>query len=72
MMTARDYADVAAALSNELTRGGTATRWAVESLANDLADRFADRNPRFDRDRFLRVALTDQGPLLRKLEKENR
>jgi hypothetical protein len=68
-MTRKDYAEIAAALSDLYTRGsdGGVDRSQIALVADTLADRLAALNPNFDRTRFVAASLVDLNEILRKL-----
>lgn len=62
-LSKKDYETVAGTLlTQDAIARGHGERYRVGVIALNLANRFGDGNPRFDRDRFLRAALTAENP----------
>ena len=53
-MTRKDYILIAAVI-NRVGDDPTVNTWTLWRLANELSDRLAQDNPRFDRERFLKA-----------------
>lgn len=64
-MSRNDFDKIAAALANRMVKGTSAERFATMMIAIDLADIFAEANPRFNYRRFyVAVGLSEDGTLL--------
>lgn len=63
-MTKKHFERVAEILYRTLTQetdSGSEARSVVRMIARDLADAFAEANPRFDRERFLKASGVSEG-----------